>query len=211
MLNCGHCIKTAHHALLMLVGVLALELLAHRVAELHVRRWVVGRCAAWRALEPLRAPSGRGRLAKRFGGRAWLAHLGYYGRGCAHTEREGASSGGKEQCGASDGRICKEGAKSSGEHPMAGCKEEVLLLNHMQHAGTQSRGTGLHHTRAAAAEHCFGQERRSTRCAQVLARCQGFWSRVFGPSSPSSLRRNVPHFGQRAIDAYHLGHVLGSC
>ena len=92
---CGHCIKTAHHALLMLVGVLALELLAHRVAELHVRRWVVGRCAAWRALEPLRAPSGRGRLAKRFGGRAWLAHLGYYGRGCAHREREGASSGGK--------------------------------------------------------------------------------------------------------------------
>jgi hypothetical protein len=102
MLNCGHCIKTAHHALLMLVGVLALELLAHRVAELHVRRWVVGWCAAWRALEPLRAPSGRGRLAKRFGGRAWLAHLGYYRRGCAHREREGASSGGKEQCGASD-------------------------------------------------------------------------------------------------------------
>ena len=27
----------------MLVGVLALKLLAHRVAELHVRRWVVGR------------------------------------------------------------------------------------------------------------------------------------------------------------------------
>ena len=150
MLNCGHCIKTAHHALLMLVGVLALELLAHRVAELHVRRWVVGWCAAWRALEPLRAPSGRGRLAKRFGGRAWLAHLVYCGRGCAHREREGASSGGKEQCGASDGRICKEGAKSSGEHPMAGCKEEVLLLNHMQHAGTQSRGAGLHHTRAGS-------------------------------------------------------------
>ena len=35
---------------------------------------------------------------------------------------------------------------------MAGCKEGVLLLNHMQHAGTQSRGAGLHHTRAAAAE-----------------------------------------------------------
>ena len=35
----GHCIKAAHHALLMFDGVLALELLAHRVAELqHVRR-----------------------------------------------------------------------------------------------------------------------------------------------------------------------------
>ena len=129
------------------------------------------------------------------------------------TQREGRGiiRWQNEQCGASDGRICKEGAKSSGEHPMAGCKEGVLLLNHLQHAGTQSRGAGLHHTRAAVAEHCFGQERRSTRRAQVLARRQGFWSRGFGPSSPSSLRRNVPHFGQPAIDAYHLGHVFGSC
>ncbi len=46
----GHCIKAAHHALLMLDGVLALELLAHRVAELqHVRRWEVGRFTASRA------------------------------------------------------------------------------------------------------------------------------------------------------------------
>ncbi len=40
----GHCIKAAHHALLMLDAVLALELLAHRVAKLqHVRRWEVRR------------------------------------------------------------------------------------------------------------------------------------------------------------------------
>jgi hypothetical protein len=136
-----------------LSGCLRLNCLPHRVAELHVCRWVVGRCAAWRALEPLRAPSGRECLAMRFGGRAWLAHLGYFGRGCAHRERaEGHRQVAREQCGASDGRICKEGANSSGEHPMAGCKECVLLLQHMQHAGTQSRGAGLHHTRATAAE-----------------------------------------------------------
>ncbi len=108
---------------------------------------------AWRTLEPLRAPSGMGRLAKRLGGRAWLAHRGDCCRGCAHRERaEGhlrqvaRRSGERPMAG-----YARKKAKSSGE-PMAECKEGVLLLQYMQRAGTQSRGAGLHHTRAAAAQ-----------------------------------------------------------
>jgi hypothetical protein len=133
--------------------------------------------------EPLRDTSGRGHLAKRFGGLAWLAHRVYCCRGCTHREREGASSGGKEPCGASDGRICKEVAKSSGEHPMAGCKEGVLLLNPMKHAGTQSRGTGLHHTRAAAAERQSAERQQQSAALHKSDDVHKCWhvARDFGP------------------------------
>ena len=57
---------------------------------------VVGQCAVWIArIPPLRAPSGRGHPAMRFGGLAWLAHRGGCPQGCAHTES--ASSGCNEQ------------------------------------------------------------------------------------------------------------------
>ena len=96
--NCGHCLKAAHQTLLMLARVLALELLAGPFEELRARRLVVGHGTAWIArAPPLRASSGRERLAMRFGGLSWLAHRGHCPQGCAHTE--GVLSGCKEQWG----------------------------------------------------------------------------------------------------------------
>ena len=77
-------------------------------------------CIAWIARAPsLRVPSGRGRLAMRFGGLAWLVYRGHCTQGCAHTE------------GALSGWV----AKSSWEHQMAGYAKKD-----MQCVGTHSGG-----------------------------------------------------------------------
>jgi hypothetical protein len=135
--NCGHCLKAAHQTLLMLARVLALELLARRFDELRAGRLVVGHCVAWIArAPPLRAPSGRGRPAMRFGGLAWLAHRGHCTKGCAHT------------------------------------RECIVRLQRAIGCGNAER-RGLQHTRAAAAERCFAQERRALAFAHHRSQIGG--------------------------------------
>ena len=59
----------------------------------------------------LRAPIGRGRPAKRFGGLAWLPHRGSCGQGCTQTEgNRGHVVRLQRAVGSVNGRICEEGA-----------------------------------------------------------------------------------------------------
>ena len=107
----------------------------------------------------------------------------------AHTHTEDASSGCKEHSRERQCRICEEGA---------------LLF--AAHAGTQSGCA-----QRAASHKCGGRERERERerRAQAIAhrshtpRC-AMWA--CGPKfAQVCLRRNVPHFGQRAIDAQSVG------
>ena len=111
---------------------------------------VVGQCAAWIArVLPLRASSGRGRPAMRFGKLAWLAHRGCCTQGCAQREF-----------------VRHQVAKSSRERQMAGyAREELSFAAHAACGNAERRRRGLHHTRAAAAERCFAQERRALAIA----------------------------------------------
>ena len=85
----------------------------------------------------------------RFGGLAWLAHRGSCTQGCAHTHR-----------------VRRQVAKSSRERQMAGyAREELFFAAHAACGNAERRRRGLHHTRAAAAERCFAQERRALAIA----------------------------------------------
>ena len=177
MRSCGHCIKARHHALLMLGGVLALELLAHRVSNLHGRRWVVGRFTASCALEPLRAASGWAALAMRFGGRAWLAHRRNCCRGCAHRE-------------SADGH--RQVARSHGVRQMAGyARKEQRAVGSVRWQDARKECSfcstcSVQERRAADAQGCIIQERQCARCAQVMAVARVFGSHGLGPKDKSA-------------------------
>ena len=137
---------------------------------------VVGQCAAWIArVLPLRASSGRGRPAMRFGKLAWLAHRGCCTQGCAQRER-----------------VRHQVAKSSRERQMAGyAREELSFAAHAACGNAERRHRlGLHHTRAAAAVRCFAQERRALHW-QSPSLAHGF--RKEGPNSLKFVRGETYH------------------
>ena len=173
----------------MLARVLALELLARQFEELRARRLVVGQCAAW---IPLRAPIGRGRPAMHFGGLARLAYRGGCPQGCAHTHR-----------------VHHQIAMSSMSVKWQDMRGRSAPMQHLQRAGMQSGG----------AEGCIAQERQRQSAAshKSVVRWQSrIASLARGSRGGPKFAQvcswlNVPHFGQRAVYAKHLGHVLGSC
>ena len=125
----------------------------------------------------------------RFGELAWLAHRGGCPQGCAHTER-----------------LRRQVAKSSRERQWQDMRGKSSPLQHMQRAGTQSGGT----------EGCITQERQR-QCAashKSVVHCTG--NRHHSRMGSGRLHkfaqvcswRNVPHFGQRAVDAKSGGELL---
>ena len=112
----------------------------------------------------LRASSGRGRPAMRFGELAWLAHRGCCTQGCAQRER-----------------VRHQVAKSSRERQMAGyAREELSFAAHAACGNAERRHRGLHHTRAAAAVRCFAQERRALAIAHRSRKNHARWT-MLGP------------------------------
>ena len=139
----------------------------------------------------LRASSGRGRPAMRFGELAWLAHRGCCTQGCAHTERE----------------FVHRLQRAVGSVKWQDMRGRSSPLQHMQRAGTQSGGT----------EGCITQERQR-QCAASHKSVVHWQSRIALAKithdgrcwvqegerpkfTQVCSRRNLPHFGQRAISS----------
>ena len=135
-----------------------------------------------------RAPIGRGRPAMRFGGLAWLPHRGSCCQGCTHTE-------------GNRGRVVRL-QRAVGSIKAGYVRKEHSFAAHAACGNAEQRRT----------EGCITQVRRTRTRATCtsnrawLAPQMSMWVQ----SDPNSLkfRRNVPHFGQRAIDAQGIGNCF---
>jgi hypothetical protein len=106
-------------------------------------------------------PSGRGRLAMRFGGLAWLVYRGHCTQGCAHTE--GASSGCKRAVGSV---ICEEGALLCRT-----CSVRERIVEALQSAASHKSGSGRALLWTRATEHATCTSVGTSPGILV----QGFW------------------------------------
>ena len=183
MRNCRHCLKAAHQTLLiMLAEVFALELLVP--ASLKNSVLVVLVVGAVRSLDcartiPLRASSGTGRPAMRFGGLAWLAHRGGCPQGCAHTERV---------CHTQREFVVRL-QRAVGSVRWQDMRGRSAPLQHMQRGGTQSGG----------AEGCIAQERQG-QSAALHKSCTG---------NRASLTQHLSQNGTRKEGLNSLKFVCG--